>query len=174
MRVVGGTARGRRLQAPVGKTVRPTSDRAREAIFNSLTSLGVLDDARVLDLFAGTGALGIEALSRGAATATFVERDRAALTAIRANLDALGLTGRIIAGDVLGHVPMVGPVDVAFVDPPYAFDQWDELLAHLDARVAVLEADHPVDVADGWRVLKVKRFGGTVVTLVQSTSSAAS
>ena len=174
MRVVGGTARGRRLQAPAGTTVRPTSDRAREAIFNSLTSLGVLEEATVLDLFAGTGALGIEALSRGAASVTFVERDRTALAAIRANLDALGFEGRIVPGDAVAHAALVGPVDVAFVDPPYAFDQWDELLDILDADVAVLEADHPVAVADGWRVLKVKRFGGTVVTLVQHTSSPAS
>jgi 16S rRNA (guanine(966)-N(2))-methyltransferase RsmD len=151
--------------------VRPTSDRAREAIFNSLTSLGVLEGAAVLDLFAGTGALGIEALSRGAASATFVERDRDAVVAIRSNLDSLGFDGRILTGDALVHAGRVGPVDVVFVDPPYAFDDWDELLGRLDAGVAVLEADHPIDVADGWRVLKVKRFGGTVVTLVQSTST---
>jgi 16S rRNA (guanine966-N2)-methyltransferase len=154
--------------------VRPTSDRAREAIFNSLTSLGVLDGAVVLDLFAGTGALGIEALSRGAASATFVETDRAAIASIRANLDALGFEGTVLAGDALLHAARVGPVDVAFVDPPYSFDRWDELLGRLDAQVAVLEADHPIDVTDGWRVLKVKRFGGTVVTLVQPTSSPAS
>ena len=174
MRVVGGTARGRRLQAPAGTTVRPTSDRAREAIFNSLTSMGVLEDATVLDLFAGTGALGIEALSRGAVSATFVERDRTALAAIRANLEALGFEGRVVSGDAVAHAALVGPVDVAFVDPPYAFDQWDELLGKLDADVAVLEADRPVAVADGWRVLKVKRFGGTVVTLVQPNSTAVS
>ena len=174
MRVVGGTARGRRLEAPAGTTVRPTSDRAREAIFNSLTSLGVLEGATVLDLFAGTGAMGIEALSRGAASATFVERDRAALVAIKANLQALGFTGRVVPGDAVAHAGLVGPVDVAFVDPPYAFDQWEELLVHLHAGIAVLEADRPVDVADEWRVLKVKRFGGTVVTLVQATSSPAS
>jgi 16S rRNA (guanine966-N2)-methyltransferase len=174
MRVVGGTARGRRLQSPPGTTVRPTSDRAREAIFNSLTSMGVLDDAVVLDLFAGSGALGIEALSRGASAATFVERERVALGVIRANLAALGFEGRVVQGDAVAHAALVGPVDVAFVDPPYAFDQWDELLAHLDAQVAVLEADHPIAVADGWEVLKVKRFGGTVVTVVQPTSSPAS
>lgn len=169
MRVVGGSARGRRLEAPAGRTVRPTSDRAREAIFNSLTSLGVLENAVVLDLFAGSGAMGIEALSRGAASATFVERDRAALTTIRGNLDRLGFTGTVVPGDALAQGGRAGPVDVAFVDPPYAFDQWDELLARLDARVAVLESDRPIDVADGWRVLKVKRFGGTVVTLAQRT-----
>ena len=174
MRVVGGTARGRRLQAPAGTTVRPTSDRAREAIFNSLTSLGALEDAVVLDLFAGTGAMGIEALSRGAASATFVERDRAALATIRSNLQALGFEGQVVPGDAVAHAARVGAVDVAFVDPPYTFDQWDQLLGHLDAQVAVLESDHAIDVGDGWRVLKVKRFGGTVVTLVQPTSSPAS
>jgi 16S rRNA (guanine966-N2)-methyltransferase len=174
MRVVGGSARGRRLQAPAGRTVRPTSDRAREAIFNSLTSLGVLEDAVVLDLFAGSGAMGIEALSRGAASVTFVERDRAAVATIRANLDALGFEGVVVAGDALAQTARVAPADVAFVDPPYAFDAWDELLGRLDATVAVLESDRPIDVAEGWRVLKVKRFGGTVVTLVQQTSSAAS
>jgi 16S rRNA (guanine966-N2)-methyltransferase len=174
MRVVGGTARGRRLQAPTGRTVRPTSDRAREAIFNSLTSLGVLEDATVLDLFAGSGAMGIEALSRGAASVTFVERDRTAVSTIRANLAALGFEGAVVAGDALAHAGRSGPVDVALVDPPYAFDEWDQLLEHLDAGLAVLESDRPIDVAEGWRVLKVKRFGGTVVTLVQRTSSAAS
>jgi 16S rRNA (guanine966-N2)-methyltransferase len=171
MRVVGGSARGRRLQAPPGRTVRPTSDRAREAIFNSLTSLGVLEDAVVLDLFAGTGALGIEALSRGAARATFVERERTAVAAIRTNLDTLGFEATVVAGDALHHAGRVGAVDVAFVDPPYAFDDWDALLERLDAQIAVLEADHAIDVTDGWRVLKVKRFGGTVVTLVQPTST---
>ena len=154
--------------------MRPTSDRAREAIFNSLTSLGVLEDAVVLDLFAGTGAMGIEALSRGAASVTFVERDRQAVSTIRANLRALGFEGSVVPGDALAHVERHGHADVAFVDPPYAFDEWDDLLERLDADVAVLESDRPIDVADGWRVLKVKRFGGTVVTLVQPNSTAAS
>lgn len=167
MRVIGGSARGRRLLSPPGNTVRPTSDRAREAIFNSLTSLGGLEDAVVLDLFAGTGAMGIEALSRGAASVTFVEREREAVSTIRANLRALGFEGTVVPSDALAHVGRVGPVDVAFIDPPYAFDEWDELLERLDAGVAVLESDRPIDVTDGWRVLKVKRFGGTVVTLAQ-------
>ena len=174
MRVIGGSARGRRLLSPPGRAVRPTSDRAREAIFNSLTSLGVLEDAVVLDLFAGTGAMGIEALSRGAASATFVEQDRTAVGVIRSNLRSLGFEATVVQGDALAQASRAGRVDVAFVDPPYAFDQWDELLRRLDAGVAVLESDRPIDVADGWRVLKVKRFGGTVVTLVQPNSTAVS
>src|SRR5438105_4298652 len=91
MRVVAGTARGIRLVAPPGRDTRPTSDRVREATFNALGSLGAIEDARVVDLFAGTGALGIEALSRGAAHATFVERERAAIDTIERNLAAARL-----------------------------------------------------------------------------------
>jgi 16S rRNA (guanine966-N2)-methyltransferase len=173
MRVVGGSARGRRLQAPPGLTVRPTSDRAREAIFNSLTSLGALEGAHVVDLFAGTGALGIEALSRGAATGTFVEQDRKAVASIRANLDSLGFEGTIVPRDVMRWVAeRPAHFDLAFVDPPYAFDGWPELLEGLSAGIAVLEAREPIAVTGGWRVLKVKRYGGTVVTLAQPTEKA--
>jgi 16S rRNA G966 N2-methylase RsmD len=94
MRVVGGTARGRRLVAPPGAATRPTTDRVREAIFNALWSRGALDGARVLDLFAGSGALGVEALSRGAAHATFVDRAAVARRAIRRNLETCGFLER--------------------------------------------------------------------------------
>lgn len=102
MRVVAGAARGRKLTAPPGAVTRPTPDRVREAVFNSLNSLGVLPGCRVLDLYAGTGAMGIEALSRGAASAVFVERDPDALAALRANLAATGLEDRaaVVAADV--------------------------------------------------------------------------
>lgn len=102
MRVVAGTARGRRLAAPPGAVTRPTPDRVREAVFNSLNSMRVLSGCRVLDLYAGTGAMGIEALSRGAAHAVFVERHPEALAALRANLAATGLADRaaVIAADV--------------------------------------------------------------------------
>ena len=102
MRVVAGAARGRKLTAPPGAVTRPTPDRVREAVFNSLHSLGVLPGCRVLDLYAGTGAMGIEALSRGAASAVFVERDPGALAALRANLAATGLEDRaaVVAADV--------------------------------------------------------------------------
>lgn len=102
MRVVAGAARGRRLAAPPGAVTRPTPDRVREAVFNSLHSLGVLPGCRVLDLYAGTGAMGIEALSRGAAAAVFVERHPEALAALRANLAATGLEDRaaVVAADV--------------------------------------------------------------------------
>ena len=102
MRVVAGAARGRRLAAPPGAVTRPTPDRVREAVFNSLNSLGVLPGCRILDLYAGTGAMGIEALSRGASDAVFVERHPEALAALRANLAATGLEDRaaVVAADV--------------------------------------------------------------------------
>lgn len=123
MRVVAGIHRGRRLVAPPGEGTRPTSDRVREALFSILGPLG---GARVLDLWAGTGALGIEALSRGAAHATFVERDRRALAALRTNLDVLRLDegqARVVAGDALRHVRDAAgrgeAYDLVVLDPPY-------------------------------------------------------
>lgn len=173
MRVVSGTAGGLRLVAPEGAETRPTSDRVREATFNALGSLGVITGARVLDLFAGSGAMGIEALSRGAAHATFVERDRAALRAISENLRRTGFDAQatVIAGDAYSFAAAAAAApeadsdsyDIAICDPPYAFDRWDELLSVLPARVAVLESDHELAPAPGWEVGRTKRYGGTVV-----------
>ena len=120
MRVVAGEFRGRRLTAPESPSTRPTTDRVREAIFNALTSLGVVEGALVADLYAGSGALGIEALSRGAEHCTFVESDRHALSAIHDNIATLGITGRtrVMSGDVLTMVARFD-CDVAFADPPY-------------------------------------------------------
>ena len=169
MRVVGGTARGRRLQAPAGISVRPTSDRVREAVFDVLGSLGGVEGCSVVDLFAGTGALGIEALSRGAAAATFVEGDRGALASIEANLVTTGLYARatVVQADVVSWLPGAGRFDVAFVDPPYSFDAWPALLAELDSGLAVLESDREIDVGGDWKVLKAKHYGGTVVTMAE-------
>ncbi|MEA2271097.1 MAG: rRNA (guanine966-N2)-methyltransferase [Solirubrobacteraceae bacterium] len=123
MRVVAGRFGGRRLAAPPGRATRPTSDRVREALFSIL---GPLDGARVLDLYAGSGALAIEALSRGAQSAVLVERDRRAVAAIRANLDALGVAepeARLVAAPAraaLKNARAAGDTyDLVFVDPPY-------------------------------------------------------
>jgi 16S rRNA (guanine966-N2)-methyltransferase len=125
MRVIGGHDRGRRLRAPRGLQTRPTADRVRVTLFDVLGP--AVAGARVLDLFAGTGAVGIEALSRGAARVVLVERDQSALRALRANLAALGASraaARVMAGDVLLVLPELGaqeePFDFVFVDPPYA------------------------------------------------------
>ena len=168
MRVVAGDLRGRRLVTPAGATTRPTSDKVRQATFNALESAGDLEGALVLDLFAGSGALGIEALSRGAARATFVERDRGALEALRANLAALGLADRstVVVGDALRHTD--GRWDLVLLDPPYAFEGWDELLGRLDAAVVVCESAAAVQAPAGWRLARVKRYGSTVVTIFRS------
>jgi 16S rRNA (guanine966-N2)-methyltransferase len=125
-RIVGGAAKGRRLAVPPRGT-RPTSDRAREALFSSLAGLLDIEGARVLDLFAGTGAVGLEALSRGAATACFVESDRAACEILRRNIDTVGLPGtelhRRSAAAYLVGAGADEPFDLAFADPPYAFGE---------------------------------------------------
>ena len=169
MRVVAGVAGGRRLQAPAGRRLRPTSERVREAVFSSLHSLGAVQGARALDLFAGTGALGIEALSRGAAAVTFVEADPAAVAAIRANLKATGLAGGTVVHADVGRFldDPVPAVDLAFVDPPYAFAAWPSVLERLPASLAVLESRRPVDVGEGWAVVRTARYGDTVVTTVR-------
>jgi 16S rRNA (guanine966-N2)-methyltransferase len=160
MRIIAGQLRGRRLQGPPREGVRPTSDRLRETLFNVLAPR--VRQARVLDAFAGTGALGIEALSRGAAHATFVERDAKALGVLQANVASCGLENVcvIIRGDFAGHAVRargVGPFDLVLLDPPYDVSNLDAVLAEAAALlapggVAVLEhsrrrADIPASAA---------------------------
>lgn len=122
MRIIAGAWRGRPLDAPPGEATRPTADRVRETLFSMLVSrLGSFDQLAVADLFAGSGALGLEALSRGAARATFVERDSAAVAAIRRNAERLGAAERvqILGGSALA-LPRSAPFDLIFADPPYS------------------------------------------------------
>jgi 16S rRNA (guanine966-N2)-methyltransferase len=121
VRIVAGAWRGRPLAAPRGDATRPTADRTREALFSMLASrLGSFDGLAVADLFAGSGALGLEALSRGAASCLFVEQDRAALAALRANVAKLGAEGADIrAQSVLALGPARAPLDLILMDPPY-------------------------------------------------------
>lgn len=183
VRVIAGIAKGRRLAAPPGDTTRPTSDQVREAIFNVLGSITDLDGATVVDLFAGTGALGIEALSRGAHRCVFVEHDRRALDAIRANLDTTGFTenAQVVRADVARWLT-AGTTgddhyDVAFADPPYRYDGW-RTVATVTADLLVAESHRTPDLGqngddgdgDGdnhhaWQILREKRYGSTVVTL---------
>jgi 16S rRNA (guanine966-N2)-methyltransferase len=129
VRIIAGRWRGRQLIAPAGLATRPTSDRAREALFSMLASrIGSFEGLRVADLFAGSGALGLEALSRGAAHCLFVDNDRAAVEAIRANIAALGANGEAVRSDALRRLE---PVDLAFLDPPYGSDLAGEALARL-------------------------------------------
>lgn len=168
MRVVAGALGGRRLVAPPGTSTRPTTDRVREAIFNSLGSAGILEGALVADLFAGSGAVGIEALSRGAARCTFVERDRQALQALEENLRTLDLgdRSRVVRGDALAAAPTID-ADIVFADPPYDFSDWTTLLERTTADVAVVESGRPIDAPGGWTVTREKKYGRTVVTFLE-------
>lgn len=173
MRVISGVARGRKLIAPEGVHTRPTSDRVREATFNALGSLAAVVDARVLDLFAGSGALGIEALSRGAAHVTFVDQDRAAVRAITANLEACGLMAQatVVTSPVDRFLAGVRDQrwDLALLDPPYQHDHegWLDLIERLPTDLAVLESGRAVEPPFGWEVLRSKRYGSTHVVIAE-------
>jgi 16S rRNA (guanine966-N2)-methyltransferase len=146
-----------------------------------LTSLGAVEGATVVDLFAGTGALGIEALSRGAAHVTFVDRDPVAVATIGDNLASVGLAGastEVVRADAVSWLQPSRPgrsaredsgraFDLALCDPPYDFAAWDRLLGGLSADLAVLESSLPLEPSPGWVVRTTKRYGGTVVTLVK-------
>ena len=180
MRVIGGDYRGRRLSAPVGPNVRPTSDRVREAIFDILYSRGGVEGLQVVDLFAGTGAMGIEALSRGAASVTFVERDPRSVESIRANLVAVGLgdaeargNATVIRADVDGWVAQaISRYDLVLCDPPYDYTGWDTLVGRLPGDLVVLESGAELPVADGWEALRSRRYGGTIVTVARPVRAA--
>ncbi len=168
MRVVAGELRGRRIVAPVGRDTRPTTDRVREAIFNALGSAGLLEGALVADLYAGSGALGIEALSRGAEHCVFVENDRAAVATLEENLDHLGLgaRSRVLRSSVAAVIGGLD-VDLVLADPPYGSDVWPELLAAVRAPIVVAEADALITAPPGWTVFRSRRYGRTWVTFLE-------
>ena len=174
MRVVAGRYGGRRLVAPPGSATRPTSDRVREALFSVLG--GSLQDARVLDLYAGSGALGIEALSRGAASAVFVDRSPRAITAIRANLEALGIDAdvrRLEARAALRTASArADAYDLVFLDPPYrrAAELGRELSEALPAVLApgarvVSESDRRDPLELDFPLVDERRYGDTVIRI---------
>lgn len=168
MRVIAGELGGRRLVSPEGTSTRPTTDRVREAIFNSLGSVGVLEGALVVDLFAGSGAVGIEALSRGAERCTFVERDRPALRALDENLATFDLGDRtkVLASDAVAVAGSLD-ADIVFADPPYDFDRWEELLGRVTADLVVAESGAQIAAPTGWRSIRSKRYGRTWVTFLE-------
>ena len=175
MRIVAGRLGGRRIEAPAGHRTRPTADRVREALFSIL---GPVDGARVLDLYAGSGALGIEALSRGAAEAVFVDRDRRAVAAIRANLATLEIEAPVLCADAADYLAgrrapgAPGPFDLVFADPPYssAAALTGPLSALLpavlseDARI-VTESDNRAPLELDFPVVTVRRYGDTRIAV---------
>lgn len=190
MRIVGGKFRGRGLVTPADQTIRPTSDRVREAVFNVLLHgplAAGLDGVRVIDLFAGTGALGLEAVSRGCSYALFVEDSAEARGLIRENIEALGLTGctRIFRRDAcdLGPAGHLGQFGLAFLDPPYDKGFTDKALLSLiaggwltgDAVVVVEErAGVAVAVPDGLTQLDTRSYGDTEIIIFRRSAPAKS
>jgi len=169
VRVVAGDLRGRRIEAPTTEATRPTTDKVREAVFNSLRSLEVVEEARVLDLFAGTGAMGIEAISRGAAHCVFVENDRAALAVLKANIAQLGIAEKctVISGDAVTTAGQQHGIDLLIADPPYGFVNWAGLLERTDAAFVVLESDRSVGPIARFETVREKRYGRTHVSFLQ-------
>ena len=182
MRVVAGEAGGRRLIAPEGSDTRPTLDRVREAMFNSLVSLGAVDGAKVLDLYAGSGALGIEALSRGALSCVFVDTGRDARKAIATNLVTTGFVDQSIVApqDAVTWLRQASAsaglehsrFDLVLIDPPYAAedDLWSDVLSLVGViaagGVVVTESARPIAVPKWWDAQKEKRYGGTLISVL--------
>ena len=184
MRIVSGAYRGRRL-TPLGKGdaaahLRPTSDRVRESLFSMLTHQGVIDGAYVLDLFAGTGALGIEALSRGAEHVRFVENGRTALRLIEENIRLIGCADRVQVMKVdARRMPLCAdrPADLVFLDPPYGKGLGDAALRSADAAgwiepgaTIVWEERDAVPEMNGFDRRAQRNFGGTTVTLLEKSA----
>lgn len=179
MRIIAGEWRGRKLVAPAGRSTRPTADRTREALFSMLASrIGSFEDFRVADLYAGSGALGLEALSRGAAHATFVETDRAALKAIEASVAAFGAASRAaIRAMSADNLPESHPFDLVFADPPYQPGSGTTVAATV-ARSGWLPPGgwmaietHKGDAVvppDGWEIEAERDVGRARLTLLRS------
>jgi len=184
VRIVGGSHRGRPLAAPEGPTVRPTSDRAREALFNILehgswaAQGSPVAGARVLDAFAGTGALGLEALSRGAAHATFLEQSAAAMAALKTNVATLKETARavILRGDATAPTRAPESCSLVFLDPPYGQELGPKALTALakagwiaEAAIVVLEVGAREDFAapEGFAVVDERRYGAARLVLMR-------
>ncbi len=171
MRIIAGQWRGRPLLSPPGDSTRPTADRVREALFSMLASrLGSFEGLRVADLFAGSGALGLEALSRGAAHCVFVENDRRAVETIRANIAALGASGEVLARSA-EHAALPAPADLAFLDPPYGSGLAPAVLAKLDVApggwASVETGRGEAVAAPGYEVEAERSYGKARITLLR-------
>ena len=166
--MIGGAARGRPLKAKLPPTVRPTTDYAREAIFSMLESRGGLVGLVVVDLYCGSGALGIEAMSRGAAKVYFVDSDPACLVAAKANLEPLHLNGEAVF--IRSTLPVWQPpndLDLVLADPPYGPLELASLLRDVGASRVIVENDRHMDAPSGWTVTKTRRYGTTLVTMLE-------
>jgi 16S rRNA (guanine966-N2)-methyltransferase len=171
MRIIAGRWRGRPLLAPKGQDTRPTADRVREALFSMLASrLGSFEGLQVADLFAGSGALGLEALSRGAAHCVFVENDRRAVEAIRSNLAALGASGEVLARNA-EKAALPAPADLVFLDPPYGSGLAPAVLANLSVApggwLSVETGRGEAVAAEGYEFDAERTYGKARITLLR-------
>lgn len=186
MRIVGGQFRGRTLKSPASQAIRPTSDKLRESIFNILAHAygDPITDAHVLDLFAGTGALGIEALSRGAKFALFVDEGAEARGLIRANVEAMSLTGvtKIFRRDAskMGEIGALAPFDLVFCDPPYGRGLAEKSIGSArvggwfaaDALIVVEEAvKSAFKTLEGFEELERRAYGDTEIVILRLTAA---
>jgi 16S rRNA (guanine966-N2)-methyltransferase len=184
MRIVGGRLRGRRLEAPPGTTTRPTIDRVRESLFNIIESRyrDRLLGGRVGDLYAGTGALGLEALSRGAAHATFIEQSPAAYAVLRRNIAGLGVEAAAtpIRGDALAALARAQPFDILFLDPPYGGEVASRTLAAITTYkcikpggIIILESGRAdmVDAPAGLETVLSRDYGSTRIAILTEAGS---
>lgn len=161
--------------SPPSSLTRPTTDKVRGAIFNSLMSIDVLTGASVADLFAGTGACGIEALSRGAVSAVFVEKDFKAAAVIKANLAAVGFSkhAEVVVSDVFKFLERDHHFDLVIADPPYGFDKWHQLLEAINADVVVCEADRELHSTDKWTAIRNRKHGESQFTVFELAKASA-
>ena len=171
MRIIAGRWRGRLLVTPEGSATRPTADRVREALFSMLASrIGTFEGLEVVDLFAGSGALGLEALSRGSAHCIFVENDGAAVAAIRRNIASLGAPGEVLPRGA-EHAMLPQPVDLAFLDPPYGSGLAPAVLAKLAVSpggwVSVETGRGEAVAAEGYEVDAERKYGKARITLLR-------
>ncbi|NCC67476.1 MAG: 16S rRNA (guanine(966)-N(2))-methyltransferase RsmD [Clostridia bacterium] len=173
MRVITGAARGRKLAEPKGMDIRPTTDMVKESIFNIVQF--DIEGRRVLDLFAGTGQLGIEALSRGAAAVTFVDQSKDAVKLVKDNLDHCGLQGTVMQSDALSFLERCGKFDLIFIDPPYATELVDKALEKIirfdilsDSGIIICETARDRDVSplsEPYFIGKVYNYGKVKLTV---------
>lgn len=181
MRIIAGEAGGRRIKAPDTRGTRPATDRVREAVFSAIGPF--VDGSDVADLYAGSGSFGLEALSRGARSAQFVESSRRALEALRSNVEVVGLGGDVIAGTVDQFIDRcaAASLDLVFVDPPWSMgaDRLGPQLAELDrllrspAQVVISRrsGDPTPDIPENWRVAADKRYGDTRILRYEKAES---
>lgn len=173
MRVISGTAKGRKLILPPRDTTRPLTDRAKEGLFNSLGSLGLVVGSTIADVYAGSGSFGIECLSRGAESVTFVEKDRKVADTIKQNLATFDLSepATVVVGSAHSFIAKPKQFDLMFCDPPYASDPWQDIFEHAQCEYLVGHAESDIELPKDWEEVKRKKYGRAHIFIAQKQPS---